>query len=131
MPRLAVIILAILCAAVAAAGPSRAALDFSLPQQLSSGFELVVIEAPGCVYCNIFHRDVVPAYERSPRSKSVPMRFVDLNEVGINALNLARPIDSVPTVLVVKDRREVGRIPGYVGPMNFFLTIDRMLDEAN
>ena len=119
--------LAFACAATSA---SRASLDMSIPDSQKSDFELVVVEAPDCIYCHIFHRDVVPAYERSPRAETLPMRFVDVNEDAIKALSLSRPIESVPTVLVVKDQREVGRIPGYVGPMNFFMTIDRLLAEA-
>ena len=110
--------------------PSFAALDFSAPGQSGTGLELVVVEAPGCIYCHLFHRDVVPAYEKSPRSKTVPMRFLDLNEDAFFSLRLDRPIESVPTVLVLRGSREIGRIPGYVGPMNFFLTINRMIDEA-
>jgi thioredoxin-related protein len=128
MLRFPILILAIACAVVAAA-PTRASLDFSNPGTGRSDIELVVVEAPGCIYCHLFHRDVVPAYERSPRSKTVPMRFLDLNAQSINELTLDRPIESVPTVLVLKGRREIGRIPGYVGPMNFFLTIDRLLDQ--
>jgi thioredoxin-related protein len=116
--------------AVIAAGTSRAALDMSPPNAAKSEFELVVVEAPDCIYCHIFHRDVVPAYERSPRAETLPMRFVDVNEDAIKSLDLSRPIDSIPTVLVIKDQHEVGRIPGYVGPLNFFMTIDRLLAEA-
>lgn len=115
--------------AIAAAGSSRAALDMSLPRA-KSAYELIVVEAPDCIYCHIFHRDVVPAYERSPRAETLPMRFVDVNEDDMKTLELTRPIESVPTVLVVKDKHEVGRIPGYVGPLNFFMSIDRLLSEA-
>jgi Thioredoxin-like domain len=129
MSRRAIFWLAVCCAAVAAA-PSRAALDFANPGLARSGVELVVVEAPGCIYCHLFHRDVVPVYERSPRAQTVPMRFIDLNEAAFAALALDRPIESVPTVLVLRGRQEIGRIPGYIGPSNFFQTIDRLLDGA-
>lgn len=130
MSRVPGFVLALCCFVVAAIGPSRGALDISQPSAGRAGFELIVIEAPDCIYCHLFHRDVVPAYQRSPRAKNVPMRFVDVNEEAFSALSLQRPIDSVPTVLVLRDRREIGRIPGYVGPMNFFQIINRLLDTA-
>jgi thioredoxin-related protein len=92
-----------------------------------SNLELVVVEVEGCIYCAIFRRDVLPAYEASPRAASVPMRFVDLNEIDSGQLALAAPIVSVPTVLLLKDGKEAGRIGGYVGPENFFYAINHLL----
>jgi thioredoxin-related protein len=115
---------------LAAVTGSRAALDLSVPNPAKTPYELVVVEAPDCIYCHIFHRDVVPAYERSPRAETLPMRFVDVNENEIKNLDLNRPIETIPTVLMVRDQREVGRISGYVGPVNFFMSIDRLLAQV-
>ena len=122
-------IVAVVCACLAVMSPqaSRAALDFTDPAEAPSDLEIVVVEAPGCIYCNLFRRDVWPFYENSQRAKTVPMRFVDVNSDAVEELGLAGPIDSVPTALVLRQNMEVGRIPGYTGPQSFFLSIDRLL----
>ena len=55
------------------------------------------------------------------------MRFVDINAPDVDRLQLSSPIDSVPTVLVVENGRERGRIAGYVGPEIFFHSLSRLL----
>lgn len=122
-------IVAVMCACLAVMSPqaSRAALDFAVPAIAHSDLEIIVVEAPGCTYCNLFRRDVWPFYESSLRAKSVPMRFADVNSDAVEELSLAGPIDSVPTALVLRQNIEVGRIPGYVGREGFFHSIDRLL----
>ncbi len=117
-------------AMLALAPASRAAHDFETAALADSRFELVVLEAEGCIYCQIFRRDVLPAYEISQRAREVPLRFVDLNETQSEKLALSEPVDLVPTVVLLKDHKEVGRIAGYVGPEAFFHSVSRMLAEA-
>ena len=92
--------------------------------------ELVVLEAPGCIYCGLFRRDVLPSYEASGRAKEMPIRFVDINDAAADALGLDSPVDIVPTFVVLKNNHEVGRIPGYTGPEFFFHTINHLLSGA-
>jgi thioredoxin-related protein len=92
--------------------------------------ELVVMEAPGCTYCGLFRRDVLPSYQASERAKEMPIRFVDINDATADALGLDAPVDVVPTFVVLKNNREVGRIPGYTGPEFFFHTINHLLAGA-
>ena len=122
-------IVAVVCACLAVMSPreSRAALDFTDPAEAPSDLEIVVVEASGCTYCNLFRRDVWPFYESSQRAKTVPMRFVDVNSAAIEELGLLGPIDSVPTALILRQNMEVGRIPGYTGPESFFHAIDHLL----
>lgn len=125
----------VLAAALAiASGPfasrSCAALDLETGALPASDLELVVVEAPGCLYCQLFRRDVAPAYVTSARAKTVPMRFVDLNALGNEGVLLASPIDSVPTVLLLKRSKEAGRIPGYTGPENFFHSVNYLIETA-
>ena len=118
------LLLAALCAGPI---PGRAVVDLETSALPDSRLELLVVEVDNCIYCRIFRRDVAPTYQGSGRNRSVPMRFVDLNAPDVDRLSLAAPIDSVPTVLVVENGREVGRIAGYVGPEFFFHSLDRIL----
>lgn len=111
----------------AGVGPARALGDLETSALPEARRELLVIEVDNCLYCGIFRRDVAPTYQGSDRGRAMPMRFVDINAPDVNRLKLAAPIDSVPTVLVVENGRELGRIAGYVGPEIFFHSLSRLL----
>lgn len=113
---------------VLASTAPRAAHDIetaALPD--GSRFELIVIEAEGCIYCQIFRRDVLPAYEISKRSQQVPLRFLDINEAEAGKMTLSEPVAIVPTVVLVERGREVSRVTGYVGPEAFFHSVNQMM----
>lgn len=109
--------------------PVRAVVDLETSALPGSRLELLVVEVDNCIYCGLFRRDVASTYKTSVRAKAVPMRFVDLNAPDVDRLSLKSPIDSVPTVLVVENGREVGRIAGYVGPEIFFHSLSRLLPD--
>jgi len=96
----------------------------------ASTLELIVFEAPSCLYCPLIRRDVLPLYQRSPRAKQVPLRFVDLQKTDLSKLNLAAPLRIMPTMVLMKNGSEVARIGGYIGPELFFHAISRMINEA-
>lgn len=106
---------------------SEAARDpASLPPGTAAA-ELIMIEVDNCIYCEVFRRDVLPAYMASPRSKEAPIRFVDYNAPAADELPLNAPVSIVPTFVMVRENKEVGRIPGYVGRAEFFRAVTRML----
>lgn len=114
-----------LALAMPASGQAGIDADASIPKL--TNVELVVLEADGCIYCGLFRRDVLPSYQVSERAKDMPIRFVDVNDVPAAKIELLTPVDIVPTFVVLKHNKEVGRIPGYVGPENFFHTINYLL----
>jgi thioredoxin-related protein len=118
-------ILTLIAAAVSSSG--QAAPELKIGASRQSDFEIVVVEAEGCLYCPVFRRDVLPAYQGTPRAQRIPMRFADIGSVEAGALALAGPIDSVPTALVLKGGEEIGRLAGYAGRENFLRSIDGLL----
>lgn len=116
--------------------PAHAAPEPILPAEPASAMpagalQIVVFEAPGCIYCNLFRRHVLPAYTASPRASDIPLRFLDLNEdAAVAALGLDGAIDTVPTAVLLHNNREIGRIPGYVGPENFFHAVSHLLAQV-
>jgi thioredoxin-related protein len=70
----------ILAFLTAPAASPHAGLDLEAPVPKGLDLELVVMEAPGCIYCTIFRRDVLPAYQSSERARDVPIRFLDIND---------------------------------------------------
>ena len=118
-------------AAALLATPARSALDEAIVSPVTGPYELVVVEVAGCTYCDVFKRDVMPAFVASPESRELPIRFLDLNSPAAKKLELTDgPLTIVPTLLLVKANREVARAPGYMGPDGFFQTIRWMMGQA-
>lgn len=123
---------AALVLAVLLLGETRgnAARDLLIPADGEGRLQLVLVEVDGCIYCEIFRRDVLPKYRESARGRDVPLRFVDLNAPEADELGFESPIVTVPTVVLLKNNVEVGRIQGYVGPENFFHSVHRLFSLA-
>jgi thioredoxin-related protein len=115
---------------LAPAAASRAGLDTELPPPPGTSLELIVVEAEGCVYCELFRRDVLPAYETSEKGKGLPVRFVDINDIDADHLDFKSDVEIVPTFVIVKSSHELGRISGYIAPEDFFHSIDYLLASA-
>jgi thioredoxin-related protein len=130
MPRL-FRLFAALCLSALAAAPVRAVVDLETSALPDSRLEILVVEIDNCIYCGLFRRDVAPTYKVSGRAKTIPMRFVNINAPDVDRLALTAPIDSVPTVLIVENGRELGRIAGYVGPEIFFHSLSRLLPDSS
>ena len=114
---------------LACLGAGRAAVDHS-PVRTPS-LEVLVFEHIDCVYCVVFRRDVLPKYRQSVRSEVAPLRFIDVQASDSGKLALNARIDTVPTVVVMLDGQEIGRIVGYWGPTNFFKMLAHLLGQID
>jgi hypothetical protein len=104
----------------------RAALDTTEPAG-DSGLALLVLEVKDCTTCDLVRRYIEPAWSRSTQSRDVPLRFLDLNAVDETTIGLSTPVTIVPTIVLMRDGREVSRIVGYTGPSTFFQAVEYML----
>ncbi|MCB1505678.1 MAG: thioredoxin family protein [Hyphomicrobiaceae bacterium] len=136
--RMSIALLLLLASGMSPPGPltAQAAFDETAGpapsrDQLDANLQIVVLEAPGCTYCTLFRRYVLPAYATSPRSRDVPIKFLDLNDEAYDKLGLDGPVDMVPTAVLMQNNREVGRIAGYLGPENFFHAMNHLLARVN
>jgi len=120
--------LAVLLGLATGAATGRAALD---PAAAVPGpaLELLVYEQRDCVYCQLFRRDVLPRYQQALAAE-LPIRFVDIAEVGNDARGLRRKVDTLPTIVLMLGGREIDRIVGYWGPDNFFKLLAHMRARA-
>lgn len=105
----------------------HAGLDPDAEIPAAEDAQLVVMEADGCIYCRIFRRDILPTYEVSERRKTMAVRFLDINDLDASGIALDSPISILPTFVVIRNNREVGRIAGYVGPEDFFRAINYLM----
>ena len=129
--RMFVGVFAALIAAILIVPATKAARDPGTAQPIAATQELIVLEAPNCIYCRIFRRDVLPSYQKSKRAGELPIRFLDLNDPAADKLKLSSTVTIVPTVVLMRDGAEAGRIDGYTGPEAFFQSVARMLGSAN
>lgn len=106
--------------------PVRAAHNPANERIARVSAELLVFETENCPYCFIFRRDVAPGYMRSSRAKDVPLRYINVRETDVSKLKLNAPLTMVPTVVFMKNGREVDRISGYMGPEPFFHMVSRL-----
>jgi thioredoxin-related protein len=108
-----------------------AARNEALVTPMAGPYQLVVVEIEGCAYCPVLRRDAIPAFEATAMAKEVPVRFLDLNAPEAKQLTLTEgPLTVVPTLLLVKDNREVGRAAGYMGPDGFVMAAKWLMQNA-
>lgn len=109
---------------VASAAPAH---NEAAGERAPTGAELIAFEAPGCNYCPVFRRDVAPTYAATRAGKVAPLRFLDINDREADTLGLTRPITTVPTLVLMQDGVEIGRIDGYVGRENMHRILNTLL----
>ena len=89
--------------------------------------ELVVFETSDCAYCLIFRKNIAHLYQQMPQSRSVPMRFVKLEDTTTAGLELNEPVNIAPTIILIRDGQEIDRIIGYTAPDLFFDMVNHLL----
>ena len=75
--------------------------------------EVIVFEISGCKYCVVFRENLGARYLSSTTNTLAPMRFVDVGRLDPEAFHLSGDIGTVPTIVLMRDGREVDRIEGY------------------
>lgn len=105
----------------------HAARDIDTAATASPRQELLVFESRSCAYCQLFRRDVLPSYQVSSRAAELPVRFIDFDQADLGKVRLEAPLSTLPTAVVMRDGRELGRIPGYTGPDTFFAMLGHIL----
>jgi hypothetical protein len=130
-PRLILSAAAFLAALVFAASPGSALRDPRTPDHVPGDLELLVLEADGCLYCEVFRREVLPLYRASPASAKVPIRFVDIAQIADGSPLLSAPVTIVPTAVLLSEGREVGRVTGYAGPDVVVRLVSRRLQLSD
>jgi hypothetical protein len=120
-----VLLAALLVALLGAATPLRAG------DADGTGFRLLMVESPSCVYCRIFNRDIAPIYAISPEGKAAPLVHVRLRGPLPEGVSLNAPALVTPTfVLIGPDGAELDRIVGYPGEDFFWSYLERMFTRA-
>lgn len=109
---------------------AEARRDAVQPGAPQTTYELVVFEADGCVYCDVFRTDVLPLYKSSQIGREAPIRFVNVSRSDETKMGLNSAITIAPTVVLMHQGQEVDRIIGYTGPFNFMKLVAYMMGRS-
>lgn len=91
--------------------------------------ELVMLERPGCAWCERWDREIAPIYPQSAEGRVAPLRRVDVTAPWPDDLAGIERDFYTPTFIVVDDGKEVARLRGYPGDNFFWPLLGDMLDK--
>lgn len=87
--------------------------------KLKKGLQIVVIDSANyCPYCEKFKADVVSQYD-----KSTPISFRKAGE--LSGLDTKTPTWATPTILFLKDGKEIFGNQGYMKPDDFYAALEK------
>ena len=109
-------IASLLFAALVVATPLRAA-------------ELVMVEEPGCIYCQQWNAEISEIYPKTPEGMAAPLVRVVRHTSGMTEYVFVRPVVFTPTFVLVEDGTELARIEGYPGEDFFWGLLGVMLKK--
>ena len=113
-------LLAAMAVAAGLAGPAAAAPDL----------RLVMVEQPGCTYCQQWHSEIGPIYPKTPEGAAAPLEVVRLRAPLPEGMRFDSPPVFTPTFVLVRDGAEIGRIEGYPGGEFFWGLLGEMLQQS-
>ncbi|MDT0617762.1 thioredoxin family protein [Salinisphaera sp. P385] len=90
---------------------------------------LLMFELPDCQPCIQFERDVGRIYDNTEEGRRAPIQRLPLDEPPPEDLALEADVEVAPTFVLIRDRRELGRITGYRDDEAFWLSLTRLLRE--
>ncbi|WP_034490595.1 thioredoxin domain-containing protein [Afifella pfennigii] len=91
--------------------------------------ELIMLQRPGCVWCERWHAEIGPAYAKTEEGRRAPIRFVDISGGWPQELAEIDREVVTPTFILLQDGAEVARMRGYPGEAFFWPLFAEMLDK--
>ena len=92
--------------------------------------QLLMVERDGCIYCDAWRREIMPAYDKTPEGRAAPLLRVPIDGPWPDGLALDRAPWITPTFILLRDGKEVSRLEGYPGEMYFWPMFEEMLAKA-
>lgn len=91
--------------------------------------ELLMLEQPGCHWCERWNEEIGVAYPKTAEGKRAPLRRVDITQSWPEDLKNIRPERMTPTFILVEDGIEIDRLRGYPGEHFFWPLLESMLSK--
>ncbi len=92
--------------------------------------ELVMFDAEGCEWCELWLEQIGPIYPKTAEGKFAPLRRIDMHEDWPKDLTDVKAVHFSPTFVVMDKGKEVGRILGYPGEDFFWPMLAEILKKA-
>ena len=94
-----------------------------------SEYELVMVKRDGCVYCEIWERDLGPIYPKTDVGAFAPLRMVDIAETKSADTPFKTPVVFTPTFVIMKNGAEMRRMEGYQSEDFFWAVLEMILER--
>lgn len=91
--------------------------------------ELVMLQRPGCVWCQRWEREIAPVYPLTAEGRKTPLRRVDVTAPWPVDLAGISTDSYTPTFIVVEGGREIARLRGYPGEDFFWPMLAEMMSQ--
>jgi thioredoxin-like negative regulator of GroEL len=92
-------------------------------EQATPAAEVIVFEMAGCHHCVAFRDNLGARYLASTLQRAAPMRFVDIDKSDPASYPLATELRMLPTIVLIKNGREIDRLEGYPVPEIMFAMV--------
>lgn len=99
-----------------------------LMPQAAAAAELIMVEQPGCHWCEQWDKEIAHIYPKTTEGRRAPLRRVNLRDLPADLSFASRPVFT-PTFVLVDQGRELGRIEGYAGDEFFWFLLATLLDK--
>lgn len=90
---------------------------------------LVMVEQPGCIYCERWDAEIGPAYPKTDEGKFAPLIRADLRQGPPEGITYARRVLFTPTFVLIDNGQEQARIEGYPGEDFFWPLLTKLLED--
>lgn len=101
----------------------------NLPGHAAGRIELVLFESAGCEWCILWREEIAPVYPKTVEGKIAPLRTVSVHAPRPRDLAGIDAIVYTPTFVLWDGEREIGRIVGYGGEVQFWGLLGALLKE--
>jgi hypothetical protein len=91
--------------------------------------QLVMVEQPGCVYCERWDAEIAPAYTKTAEGRFAPLVRADLSSGPPDGIEYDRRVVFTPTFVLVDNGEEKARLEGYPGEDFFWPLLSQLLVE--
>ena len=93
----------------------------------SHAAELFLFEQEGCEWCEAWHEQVGVSYPITKIGEKLPLIVMDINEPLPPSVKFSSNIIFTPTFVLVENKKELGRILGFLGEYQFWSLLEELL----
>ena len=91
--------------------------------------ELLMFESATCEWCDLWRSEIGPVYPKTDEGKIAPLRAVSIHVTRPDDLKGIAGIVYTPTFVLWDGEREVGRILGYGGEIQFWGLLGQLIKK--